>query len=101
MIGYIHSGELAERFHHRNMKLPIGEVEHEEIMHRIGAPSKHEGLITGLHNYYSSSVAQALVERCTNPHVHVADMFTAIVTDVRQRGRSLKVLGVASEDVMR
>jgi len=107
IIKYIYSGELADRFRTRHMKLLIGEVEHEEIMYRLGAPSTHDALLPGLQNYYRSSVAQALVEHYTKSHTDVADMFTGIVTDVQVRATTRafsKLLvegGVASKDVMR
>jgi hypothetical protein len=89
------------------MKLLIGEVEHEEIMYRLGAPTEQAGLLPGLENYYRSSVAQALVEHYTKSHTDVGDKFTGIVTDVQVRATTrafskfLVEGGVPGEDVMR
>lgn len=43
------------------MKLLIGEVEHEEIIYKLGAPTTQVGLLPALENYYPSSVAKALI----------------------------------------
>lgn len=48
------------------MKLLIGEVEHEEVMYAIGAPTTQEGLLPGLQNYYRNSVAEALITHYTD-----------------------------------
>jgi hypothetical protein len=104
---YIYSGELAGHFHTRNMKLLIGEVEHEEIMYRLGAPTTQDTLLPGLQNYYPSSVAQALVDHYTKSHTDIADLFTGIVTDVQVRATTrafskfLVEGGVPQKDVFR
>jgi carboxylesterase type B len=82
---YIYSGELADRFRQRKMKLLIGEVEHEEIMYRLGAPTDQTRLLLGLQNYYRSSVAQALADHYMKTSQGIAEIYTAIVTDVQVR----------------
>jgi hypothetical protein len=67
------------------MKLLIGEVEHEEAMYAIGAPTTQAGLLPGLQNYYPSSVAEALMKHYVGKHPDVESMYTGIVTDVQVR----------------
>ena len=67
------------------MSLLIGEVEHEEVMYAIGAPTTQEGLLPGLLNYYKGSVAEALMKHYTGKHPDVETMYTGIVTDVQVR----------------
>lgn len=104
---WIHSGEFARRFKARGMKLLIGEVEHEEAVYSLGAPTAIEGLLPGLLNYYRSSVAKALVDHYTGSHPDVERMFTGIVTDVQVRAttrafsKALVDGGVPLKDVLR
>lgn len=104
---FIYSGELAHRFHQRKMKLLIGEVEHEEIMYMLGAPTDQSGLLPGLQNYYRSSVAQALVDHYMKTIQEVAEIYTAIVTDVQVRAttrafsQALVEGGVPKKDIFR
>jgi carboxylesterase type B len=103
----IHSGELARRFYARQMKLLIGEVEHEEVMYAIGAPTSQATLLPRLENYYRSSVAKALVEHYQGVHENVERMYTEIVTDVQVRAttrdfsRMLVEGGVLAKDILR
>lgn len=89
------------------MKLLIGEVEHEEVMYAIGAPTTEPKLLPGLENYYRSSVARALVEHYHGVHENVERMYTGIVTDVQVRAttrdfsRRLVEGGVPAKDVLR
>ena len=85
----IRSGDLARRFHARQMKLLIGEVEHEEVMYAIGAPTTQSTLLPGLGNYYKSSVARALVEHYQGVHETV------------ERSRMLAEGGVPAKDILR
>ena len=104
---YMYSGELAERFHKRNMKLLIGEVEHEELIYQIGAPTTQAALLPALENYYRSSVATALIQHYQKFGMHVSGMFTGIVTDVQVRATTrafagkLVQGGVPLKDVLR
>jgi carboxylesterase type B len=104
---HIRSGDLARRFHARQMKLLIGEVEHEEVMYAIGAPTTLSTLLPGLENYYKSSVARALVEHYQGVHENVERMYTGIVTDVQVRAttrdfsRMLAEGGVPAKDILR
>ena len=104
---YIYSGELANRFRQHNMKLPIGEVEHEEITYRLGAPTNQAGLLPGLQNYYRSSVAQALVDHYVSANQGVVEMYTGIVTDVQVRAttkafsQALVEGGVPGKNILR
>jgi carboxylesterase type B len=85
LFAHIHSGEFARRFHARGMKLLIGEVEHEEAMYSIGAPTTQDGLLPSLQNYYRASVAETLMDHYKDFKSDVVRMFTTIVTDVQVR----------------
>jgi carboxylesterase type B len=86
---WIHSGELAHRFKNRNMKLLIGEVEHEEAMYSVGAPTTQDNLLPSLGNYYPSAVSNALINHYPKVLTDVAEawtqLYTNIVTDVQVR----------------
>lgn len=107
VVKYIYSGELADRFRARGMSLLIGEVEHEEIMYRLGAPTTKEQLLPGLGNYYKSRVAEALVDHYAKTNTDVVEMYTGIVTDVQVRAttrafsRALVEGGVPKKDIFR
>jgi carboxylesterase type B len=104
---YIYSGELGHRFRQRNMKLLIGEVEHEESVYQIGAPTTQELLLPRLNNYYRSSVSKALVEHYSKTYTDAATIYTRIVADVQVRAATrafAKALidgGVPSENILR
>jgi carboxylesterase type B len=107
VFDWIYSGELAKRFKARGMKLLIGEVEHEEAVYAIAAPTITANLMPGLLNYYPSSVASALVDHYTGAHPDVERMYTGIVTDVQVRAttrafsKALVDGGVPISDVLR
>jgi carboxylesterase type B len=104
---YIYSGELARRFHRRNMKLLIGEVEHEEAVYNIGAPLRQPDLLPALQNYYCSSVAQVLADHYIKRDSDIESVYTEIVTDVQVRAttrafsKALVDGGVPLKDVLR
>jgi carboxylesterase type B len=104
---YLYSGELADRFRQRDMKLLIGEVEHEEIVYRLSAPTNQAGLLPGLQNYYRSSVAQTLVNHYAKANKDVVEIYTGIVTDLQVRAttrafsQALVEGGVPGKDILR
>lgn len=104
---YVYSGELADRFRQRNMKLLIGEVEHEEIIYRLSAPTNQADLLSALQNYYRSSVVQALVDHYASTTRDVVEIYTAIVTDGQVRvttrafSHALIQGGVPEKDILR
>jgi carboxylesterase type B len=108
---WIHSGELAYRFKKRNMKLLIGEVEHEEAMYSIGAATTQATLMPTLQNYYPSVVATALVNHypkvLSDISTNWMDLYTSIVTDVQVRAttrafsKALVDGGVPANNVLR
>jgi carboxylesterase type B len=108
---WIYSGELAYRFRTRNMRLLIGEVEHEEAVYSIGAPTTQATLLPALQNYYPAVVAKALVDHYPKVLSDVAtswvDLYTCIVTDVQVRSttrafsKTLVDGGVPAKNIMR
>jgi carboxylesterase type B len=104
---HLYSGELARRFHQRSMKLLIGEVEHEEIIYALGAPTETPALLPALEGYYRSDIARALRDYYNRSTLSVEQMFTRIVTDVQVRASSrslVKILfdgGVQMKDIYR
>lgn len=89
------------------MKLLIGEVEHEEVVYKIGAPLKQADLLPALQNYYHLSVAQALVHHYIKRDSDIASVYTGIVADVQVRAttrafcKALTDGGVPLNDVLR
>jgi carboxylesterase type B len=108
---WIYSGELAYRFRERKMKLLIGEVEHEEAVYSIGAPTTQAALLPALRKYYPSALAKALVDHYPEVVSDVAtswmDLYTCIVTDVQVRAttrafsKTLLGGGVPMKDILR
>jgi carboxylesterase type B len=104
---YVYSGELARRFCQRKMKLLIGEVEHEEIIYGLGAPTDQAELLPRLLNYYRLSLSRALIDHYMKRNQDISEMYTRIITDVQVRAatrafsQALVEGGVSKNDVFR
>jgi hypothetical protein len=103
----LYSGTLAKHFRQRNMKLVIGEVEHEEVMYALEAPKSPLFLLPTLENYYRTSTVEALIQHYGNVHTDVGSLYAAVVTDIQVRASTrafvycLVAGGVPMKDILR
>jgi carboxylesterase type B len=103
----LYSGTLATRFRQRNMKLLIGEVEHEELVYALEAPKSPLFLIPALEKYYRTNTVKTLIQHYEEMKKPLSELYTAVVTDLQVRASTRTLVyclvsgGVPMKDILR